>query len=346
MRIAVDAMGGDHAPRSVVEGAVDAVGRGVPVLLVGRRPDIESELVRLDAVPGSTHDILLLDADEVVAMNEASTTVLRSKRAASIRVALEAVTRGEAAGVFSAGHTGATMVAAHAVFGRLPGVDRPGLAAPIPTERGTAVLVDAGATIECRPQHLVQFAMMGAAYARLAFNLESPTVGLLSIGEEATKGTDLVREAHRLLKESGLRFTGNVEARDVFRGEADVIVCDGFTGNIALKVSEGVVDALDRMLTDALRSTLQGQLGYLLSRGAFADFRRRMDPAEYGAAPLLGVNGLCMVGHGRSSSHAVSNGIVKTADLARCGLLERLAREVADSCRPEATADAPAAPGA
>lgn len=328
MRIAVDAMGGDHAPRCVVEGAVDAVGRGVPVLLVGRRPDIERELARLDITPGSSPDIHLLEADDVVAMDDASTTVLRSKRTASIRVALEAVTRGEAMGVFSAGHTGATMVAAHAVFGRLAGVDRPALAAPVPTERGLAVLVDAGATIECRPLHLVQFATMGAAFARLALGVATPAVGLLSIGEEESKGTDLVRESHQLLKTSGLNFIGNVEARDMFRGEADVIVCDGFTGNIALKVSEGVVEALDRMLTEALQRTVQGQLGYLLSRGAFADFRKRMDSSEYGAAPLLGVSGLCMVGHGRSSAHAVSNGIVKTAELARGGLLDRLATDL------------------
>jgi glycerol-3-phosphate acyltransferase PlsX len=338
MRIAVDAMGGDHAPARVVEGAVDAASRGVAVLLVGRRPDIERELARLQAVPGTSHDIQLAEADDVVGMGEASTTVLRSKRTASIRVAVEAVARGEAAGVFSAGHTGATMVAAHAVFGRLPGVDRPGLAAPVPTERGLAVLIDAGATIECRPTHLVQFGVMGAAYARLALGVERPAVGLLSIGEEESKGTDLVREAHRLLKDSGLHFVGNVEARDMFRGEAHVIVCDGFTGNIALKVSEGVVDAIDRMLHEALQRTVQGQLGYLLSRGAFADFRRRMDSAEYGAAPLLGVGGLCLVGHGRSSAQAIANGIVKTADLARAGLLDRLATELATPLSPEPSA--------
>ena len=210
--------------------------------------------------------------------------------------------RGEAAALFSAGHTGATVMAAHGAFGMLPGVDRPALAATIPTRRSPAVLLDVGANVECRPQHLLQFAVMGSVYARVALGIDAPRVGLLSIGEEETKGNELTREAHQLLKASPLNFIGNVEARDVYSGAADVIVCDGFTGNVALKISEGLVETVEALLGEELSSTFTMRVGSLLSRRALRRFRRRVDYSEYGGAPLLGVAGLAIVGHGRSSA--------------------------------------------
>ena len=217
--------------------------------------------------------------------------------------------RGEAAALFSAGHTGATVVAAHSAFGMLPGVDRPALAVTIPTRRHPAILLDVGASVECRPQHLLQFAVMGSVYARVSLGLASPRVGLLSIGEEETKGNELTREAHRLLKASSLGFIGNVEARDVYSGEADVIVCDGFTGNVALKISEGLVDTVEALLSEELSSTFTLRVGSLLTRRALRHFRRRVDYSEYGGAPLLGVAGVAIVGHGRSSALAVRNAV-------------------------------------
>jgi glycerol-3-phosphate acyltransferase PlsX len=227
--------------------------------------------------------------------------------------------------VFSAGHSGATVIAAHAAFGVFPGVDRPALAVTVPTLEGAAVLLDAGVNLACRPDHLFQFAMMGSAYAAGALLVERPRVGLLSIGEEAEKGNDLIREAHARLRQSGLNFIGNLEARDLFTGRADVIVCDGFTGNIALKVGEGLVEAASAMLQEELGSALVSQIGALLTRRAFERFRQRVDYAEYGAGLLLGVRGLTLVGHGRSSARAVESGIAMAARLSDAHVVERLA---------------------
>src|SRR5205085_9746231 len=220
---------------------------------------IEAELARHADVDGAR--VRILDAPDVVAMDETPARALRRKPGASIRVAAEAVAKGEAAALFSAGHTGATVMAAYAAFGMLPGVDRPALAATIPTRSRPAVLLDVGASVECRPQHLLQFAVMGSLYARLAFGVGAPRVGLLSIGEEETKGNELTREAHRLLKASPLPFVGNIEAREIYQGGADVIVCDGFTGNVVLKTSEGLVEAVEALLGDELHSTFSSQVG-------------------------------------------------------------------------------------
>jgi glycerol-3-phosphate acyltransferase PlsX len=233
-----------------------------------------------------------------------------------------------AAALFSAGSTGATVMAAHGAFGMIAGVDRPALATVLPTRQGRTVLLDAGANAECRPQHLLQFGVMGAVYARLALRLERPRVGLLSIGEEATKGTDLTREAHRLLKSAPLNFIGNVEGRDVYSGVADVVVCDGFTGNVALKLSEGLVETVEALLGDELQGTFSSQVGYLLSRRAFRRFRRRVDYSEYGGAPLVGVAGLAMVGHGRSSVKAVRNAIAMTYRFATSDFVDRVEQEI------------------
>jgi glycerol-3-phosphate acyltransferase PlsX len=220
-------------------------------------------------------------------------------------------------------------MAAHATFGMLPGADRPALAATIPTSGRPAVLLDVGASVECRPQHLLQFAVMGAMYARVAFDIERPRVGLLSIGQEETKGNELTRDAHRLLKASPVAFIGNVEARDLYRGAADVIVCDGFSGNIALKVSEGLVEMVEERLHEELSSTITMRVGSLLARRAMRHFRKRVDYSEYGGVPLLGLAGIAIVGHGRSSAKAVRNAVAIAYRFASSRFIERVEREIA-----------------
>ena len=330
--IAVDALGGDFAPANVVGGALAAARHlDLGVVLVGPSAAIDAEVARHAA--GSFVDrerIRIVDAPDVVEMAESPSAALRRKPRASIRVAAELVAGGDAAALCSAGHTGATVMAAHGAFGMLPGVDRPALAAAIPTRQGRpAILLDVGASVECRPPHLLQFAVMGALYARVAFDVDAPRIGLLSIGEEATKGNELTREAHRLLKASPLRFTGNVEARDVYSGDADVIVCDGFTGNVALKISEGLVDVVETLLAEELSSTITMRVGSLLARRALRRFRRRVDYSEYGGAPLLGVAGVTIVGHGRSSAKAVRNAVAMAYRFAANRFIERVEQEIA-----------------
>jgi len=334
-------MGGDLAPRTVVDGAVLAARRlETGVTLVGDAEAIERALARhLDR---AALDLSIVHAADCVGMDESPAQALRRKPRASIKVAAELVASGEAAAVFSAGHTGATVMAAHGAFGMLPGIDRPALAATLPVYKGpgsnysrannsnpspcirAVVLLDSGANVECRPQHLVQFALMGAAFARAALDVGTPRVGLLSIGEEAVKGNELTREAHQLLRSAPINFIGNVEAGELYAGSADVVVCDGFTGNIALKVSEGLVETVEGMLREELSQTLGTRLGWLLSRRAFRNFRRRVDYAEYGGAPLLGVAGVTVVGHGRSSAKAVRSAILMAARLAGAGFIDRL----------------------
>jgi glycerol-3-phosphate acyltransferase PlsX len=321
-------MGGDHAPARIVDGALAAARHlGIGVDLVGQSGAIRDELARHDDADGL--DVRVVDAAQVIEMSESPAQALRRKPQASIRVAAELVARGDAAALVSAGHTGATVVAAHAAFGMLPGVHRPALAPSVPTRRGSAVLIDAGATVECRPSYLLQFGVMGAVYARTWLGVSSPRVGLLSIGEEETKGNELTREAHRLLKASQLHFVGNVEAREIFSGSADVIVCDGFTGNVALKLSEGLVEMVEELLGEELQSTFSAQVGSLLSRRAFRRFRKRVDYSEYGGAPLMGVAGLCIVGHGRSSAKAVRNAVAMASRFVSSNVLTRVEQEIA-----------------
>jgi glycerol-3-phosphate acyltransferase PlsX len=327
MRIAVDAMGGDHAPGRPVDGALAAARYlGLGIDLVGRAGAIHAELQRHSDFEAL--DVRVIDAPDVVGMAESPAQALRRKPRASIRVAAELVASGDAAALVSAGHTGACVVAAHAAFGMLPGVDRPALAPTVPTRTGSAVLLDVGATVACRPAHLLQFAHMGAVYSKVGLGLDRPRIGLLSIGEEETKGNELTREAHQLLKGSSLEFIGNVEARGIFSGEADVIVCDGFTGNVALKVSEGLVEVVEELLGDELSSTITTRVGSLLTRRALRHFRRRVDYSEYGGAPLLGLNGIAIVGHGRSSAKAVRNAVAMAYRFASTGFVERLKEDV------------------
>jgi glycerol-3-phosphate acyltransferase PlsX len=326
MRIAIDAMGGDDAPGSIIDGALVAARHlQIGLLLVGDRALIERELARH---PGAgALDLEILHTTEHVGMAEQASAALRRKPRASIRLAAEAVRDGRAAAFFSAGHTGGAVMAAIGTFGRLPGVDRPALATLVPTRQQPAVLLDSGATVECRPQHLVQFAIMGAAYARIALGCEQPRVALLSVGEEEGKGNELTREAHQLLKTAPIRFVGNVEGRHVYAGDADVIVCDGFTGNVTLKISEGLVETVEALLHAELQSTFGSQIGYLLSAQAFRRFRKRLDYSEYGGAPLLGIDGICIVGHGRSSPKAVRNAVTMAARAVRERLIEKLAAQ-------------------
>lgn len=326
IRIAVDAAGGDYAPHNIVSGAVAAARNlGFGLTLVGPSGVLDVELRRYNM---ASVDLRVVHAPDVIAMDEVPAVVLRRKPRASVRIAAETVARGEAAAFFSAGNTGATLLAAHGAFGMLPGVDRPALATTIPTLGGGAVLLDVGATVECRAHHLVQFASMGTVYARLALGLSSPRVGLLSIGEEATKGNDLTRDTHRMLSDSGLNFVGNVEGRDIYTGQAEVIVCDGFTGNVTLKTSEGLVEVVEELLREEMKRTFMTRLGHLLSRRAFQRFRRRVDSSEYGGAPLLGVAGLAIVGHGRSSVKAVRNALTLAYRFASQDFVTKVSRGI------------------
>jgi phosphate acyltransferase len=324
MRIAVDAMGGDHAPGRIVDGALAAVRhQAIGVDLVGRSEAIRAEMARHPDADGL--DVRIVDAPDVVEMAESPALALRRKPRASIRVAAELVARHEAVALVSAGHTGAAVVAAHAAFGMLAGVDRPALAPTIPTRGGSAVLIDAGATLECKPSYLLQFAVMGSVYARTWLGIARPRVGLLSIGEEETKGNDLTREAHQLLKGSPVNFVGNLEAREMFSGAADVIVCDGFTGNVALKLLEGTIRTVLDSLREEITASRRGKLGGLLIRPAARRLRTRFDPDTYGGAYLLGLRGLSVIAHGNSSRRAISSAIQLAARGVEHDVVGRLA---------------------
>ena len=327
--VAVDAMGGDNAPQAEIQGALLAAREyGVGVLLVGRPEVLEPELRRQDA---SGLPVEILPASEVVEMNESPVKALRRKPDSSIRVATLLVQEGRAQGVVSAGNTGAVMAAAKMELGALPGVSRPALASVFPTKQRTvSVLLDVGANVDCTPEQLQQFAIMGEVYYRVMFDVERPRVGLLSIGEEAIKGNEVVREAHRRLREATIHFdfVGNVEGRDVYSGDVQVIVCDGFIGNVALKMSEGTAEAILTMLKQALSSTLPAKLGAVLSRQAYEEFRRRVDYSEYGGAPLLGVRGVCVICHGRSNANAIKNAIRVAAGFANRQINEKIEKEL------------------
>lgn len=310
MRIAVDAMGGDFAPQEIVPGCLQAVRelQGVTRLyLVGDQARIRHELDQLGAVPDTVE---VVNASEVVGMDEAPVLALRKKKDSSILRSVDLVKQGAADAVFSAGSTGAAVAAAQLRLRTLQGVDRPAIATVMPTQKHNVVLLDAGANAESTGQMLSQFAVMGNVYAREVLGMETPRVGLLSIGEEDAKGNDLTKQAFKLLQAcKQLNFIGNVESHDVFEGEVDVVVCDGFTGNVVLKTSEAVAHAMRAWLKAEFTATFTRKLGALLLKPAFASLKRKTDPESIGAAPLLGVNGLVFIGHGSSSRHAVFNAI-------------------------------------
>jgi glycerol-3-phosphate acyltransferase PlsX len=326
--IAVDAMGSDHAPRAEVEGALRAArSLGVKVILVGRQDVLREELNRHDGARSLPVEVL--HASESVTMEDSAAKAVRGKRDSSIRVACRLVRDGVAEGLVSAGNTGAVMVTAKLVQGMLPGVDRPALASAFPTMSGRpAVMVDVGANVDCTERMLGQFAVMGDIYARVILRIENPRVGLLSIGEEEHKGNELTRRAHTLLKTLPLNFIGNVEGSDVYSGHTDVLVCDGFIGNVALKVSEGLVEVIKHMLQQSLEATIAGKIGAVLSRAAFADFKKRLDYSEYGGAPLLGVRGVCIICHGRSNANAIKNAIRVAAEFSSGQINDRIKKEL------------------
>ncbi len=309
MRISVDAMGGDHAPEEIVPGCVEAA-RALPgisrLILVGDEKRIQRELDSCGPVPAC---IDILHASEVIDMGESPVLALRRKKDASIPRAIELVKKGEADAVFSAGSTGAMVAGAALKLRTLQGLDRPAIATVMPTQKHNVVLLDAGANAECNEKMLCQFAVMGDVYAREVLGMDRPRVGLLSIGEEDAKGNELTKNAFKLLQASHLNFIGNVESHDLFEGEVDVVVCDGFTGNVVLKTSEAVAGAMRSWLRSEFTATLPRKLGALLLKPAFASLKRKTDPEAIGGAPLLGVNGLVFIGHGSSSRHAVFNGL-------------------------------------
>jgi glycerol-3-phosphate acyltransferase PlsX len=322
-------MGSDRAPKPEIEGAIQAARQhGVHVSLVGPEDTIRAELLRYPAALDLP--ISIVHASEVISMEDKAMQAVRAKRDSSIRVGMRLVRDGNAAGFVTAGNTGAAMATAKIVLGMLPGVDRPALAAVFPTAiRTVAVLLDVGANVDCKPENLEQFAVMGEIYCRSMFGTRSPRVGLLSIGQEESKGNELTRDAFQLLKQLPLNFIGNVEGRDLYNGQVDVIVADGFVGNVALKISEGVVHLVRATLRETLKTTISRQVGYLLSRSAFSDFKKRLDHTEYGGAPLLGVKGVCFITHGSSNTNAIKNALRVAAEFAEHKINATIEKELA-----------------
>lgn len=325
--IALDAMGGDHAPRAEVEGAILAARElDVRILLVGIEGAVRQEL---DRHKRRGLPIEIVNATEVITMSDSPSQAFRRKKDSSLHVAARLVRDGKADALVSAGNTGAAMTVARFVLGTLPSVDRPALAAAFPNMKDkVSIILDVGANVDSKPEQLEQFAVMGDTYYRAIWGVKRPRIALLSIGEEETKGNELTRQTAQLLKQTSLNFMGNVEGRDVFRGNVEVVVCDGFIGNIALKLSEGLVEHIGGMLKKAIKSSLTSQLGYALSKRAFDAFRKRTDYSEYGGAPLLGVRGITVIGHGRSNPNAVKNAIRVAAELCRARVNEKIEQEL------------------
>ncbi len=326
MTIAIDAMGGDFAPSHPVAGAVLAAREyGARLILVGRKDAIEVELAKHRA---AGLRIEIVHASEVVEMHESPVTAFRRKKDSSIRVAATLVRDGRAEGVVSAGNTGAVMTTVKMICGVLEGVERPALCAVVPNLKGPSVWLDVGANIDCKPEHLVQFAVMGHLYAREVLGVRQPRVGLMSIGEEDTKGNEVTREAFRLLREAPLNFIGNVEGRDIFNGKADVIVCDGFIGNVSLKAVESAAEAILHFMKEEISKSLLAKMGYLMARPAFRNFRKKVDYAEYGGVPLLGVNAAAIICHGGSSVRAIKNAVRVTQEFVKNCVNDRIHDEI------------------
>ena len=321
-------MGSDRAPKPEIEGAILAArNHHVQVLLVGREDVLRQELTHHPQA--ARLPIEVVHASEVITMEDKAAQALRAKRDSSMRVGIRLVHDGRADGFVTAGNTGAAMATAKIILGTLPGVDRPALAAVFPTAAGTAaILVDVGANVDCKPNNLEQFAIMGEIYFRSIFGTRRPRVGLLSNGEEESKGNDLTRDAYKLLKQLPINFVGNVEGRDLYNGQVDVIVCDGFVGNVALKISEGVVELVREALKDSLRATITRQVGFLLSRKAFVEFKKRVDYTEYGGAPLLGLKGVCIVSHGSSNANAIKNAVRVASEFAQHQINAKIEQEL------------------
>jgi glycerol-3-phosphate acyltransferase PlsX len=308
-------MGGDLGSELLIEGALSAIDKrpDLEVVLLGPE-DLLKEQVARQAEAG-TGRLSIVHAPQTVSMHESPVDAIRKKKDSTIMVGFDLVKTGQAAAMVSAGNSGATMAAAVRKLGRLKGIARPGIASLFPTLKDPVMLMDIGANVDCRSQHLFQFAIMASSCSALLLNKERPSIGLLSIGEETGKGNALVKETHELLQDSSLNFIGNVEGRDVYKGDVDVIVCDGFVGNISLKISEGLAEAAMQMLKGEIMQSLRAKIGYLFIRKAFASFKKRLDYAEYGGAPLLGINGVGIICHGSSSSVAICNAIAEAANM-------------------------------
>jgi phosphate acyltransferase len=321
MEIAVDAMGGDGAPDVEVQGALEAIRElGIKIRLVGKKDLIEKSL------DGNWNEetLTIHHCDEWVRMDEAPLQAVRKKKDASIRVAFDLIKEKQVSAVVSAGNSGATMAASVLVLGRMEGAERPAIASVFPGQRGPVVLIDVGANVDCRPKHLFQFGIMAHAFASVCLGVKDPKIGLLSIGEEGSKGNEQVRLTRQLFESSNLNFWGNVEGRDIFTGEVDIIVCDGFVGNVALKLTEGMAETFAMMLEQEMMNSLAGKASLLLGRRALSRFSEKLDYAEYGGAPLLGVNGVGIICHGSSSSKAIKNAIKLAAQYAENDTLERM----------------------
>ena len=314
MKIVVDAMGGDHAPEAAVEGAVMAAREyDTEIILTGLSDQIHSILNRLD--PDHHLSIQVVHADEVVEMHDSPSKALRSKRKSSMKIGLDLVKEGTASAFLSAGNTGAVLAYSTIILRPLKGVDRPAIAIQLPTLKGEAILLDAGANVDCKTNQLFQFGIMGHVFAEYILGKKNPLVGLLSIGEEDGKGNEIVKEAFQMLKASHINFIGNVEGKEVYRGNADVIVCDGFTGNVALKISESLAEMIGSNLKRLFKSNWLSKLGYLLLKPRLDEFKKKVDYSETGGAPLLGVNGVVIIAHGSSSPKAIKNAINRAREL-------------------------------
>lgn len=334
MRIALDAMGGDHGPDVQIAGAIQALEEtDLHLILVGDESVIHSCLDRMTPADNIASRLQIVHASEMVEMGESPVDAIRKKKNSSVMLAFDLVKKGEAEAAVSAGNSGATMAAAVRKLGRLKNVSRPGIANAFPTLKKPVVMMDVGANVDCRSHHLFQFALMASALSRI-FDVESPRVGLLSIGEESGKGNMVVKETHSLLAASSLNFVGNVEGRDIFQGNVDVIVCDGFVGNICLKVSEGLVEAATEMIRDGILGSFTAKIGYWLARPVFRTFKKRLDYAEYGGAPLLGINGTGIICHGASNTLAIKNAIIEAGKILEHKVNEKIIESLAENLEP------------
>lgn len=321
LSIAVDAMGGDFAPEVNVLGAIEASeNQEIEVILVGDETRIRDLIKERQNL---SRKITIVDAKETISMEESVSSAIR-KRDSSMRKAIELVKEGRAHAVLSAGHSGAMMALSFLLIGKLPNALRPAIATVMPCLKGHFILLDAGANVDCKPEHLVQFAFMGDAYHRALFNSQSPRVALLSIGEEGSKGNEVTKEAFKILEKSNLNFIGNIEGKDIFYGSADVVVCDGFVGNIVLKVGEGLAESLMKMLKLEVANIITGKIGYMMIKPAIKSFRKKIDYSEYGGALLVGINGTALICHGRSSAKAIKNAIKLAAQMAKKQIYRRI----------------------
>ncbi|HIP38742.1 MAG TPA: phosphate acyltransferase PlsX [Desulfocapsa sulfexigens] len=334
MRIALDAMGGDHGPDEQIAGAIQALEEtDLQLTLVGDESAIRSCLDQVAPSDSIASRLQIVHTSEIVEMGESPVDAIRKKKNSSVMLAFDLVKKGDAAAAVSAGNSGATMAAAVRKLGRLKNVSRPGIANAFPTLKKPVVMMDVGANVDCRPGHLFQFALMASAFSRI-FDIDSPRVGILSIGEETGKGNQLVKTTHKLLSASSLNFIGNVEGRDIFQGNVDVIVCDGFVGNVCLKVSEGLVEAATEMIRKGILGSFKAKIGYWLARPVFREFKKRVDYAEYGGAPLLGINGTGIICHGKSNAFAIKNAIIEASKIVENKVNDKIAESLAENLDP------------